>query len=94
MALASNLISARVRAWSHGGRERERDWWKREKRRKILGAVGYAGPISAAQFGCVGFWLYLIGPKTLPSLLSKKRERLCTNDKWSHHGPAILLALP
>jgi len=48
---------------THGQGERETGGNERDGE-KILGAVGYAGPISAAQFGYVGFWLYFIGPKT------------------------------
>jgi hypothetical protein len=46
-----NLISARVRAGTHGGRqtEKRRETGENERRGKILGAVGYAAPISAAQ---------------------------------------------
>jgi len=52
VALASNLISARVRP-ARSQRERERrereEWEKNGRRRKILGVLGYATQISAAH---------------------------------------------
>lgn len=76
MALASNLISARVRAWTYDARkkrEREREAGGNDRGgEKILGAVGYAGPISAAQLAMWAFGYTLLGLKPLASLLSNE----------------------
>jgi len=57
---------------THGGRGRERETGGNERRRRNIGAVGYAGPISAAQLPMWAFGYTLLGLKPLASLLSNE----------------------